>query len=160
MRHTNIKNNIKKKKDIKNLNNAEEDDKKDLKYTFYAYGHENILATHEKTIEFTKDDFLTKKGDCIIGIKANFDLEKLKKFLKFRKARMLIGSDRAKDEIVFGINPRFSSNNELVVRKTDFVSERTFGINANKSASGLNRKIFEILKNPDKKIKAVIESIG
>jgi hypothetical protein len=36
-----------------------------------AVGHPNVLATHEKTIEITKEDFLTPTGDCIIGINAD-----------------------------------------------------------------------------------------
>ena len=30
------------------------------------YGHPNIQATHQKTIEITKDDYLTHEGYCII----------------------------------------------------------------------------------------------
>ena len=37
----------------------------------YAWGHENILCTHNSTIEITKDKSLTKKGDCIIGVNAS-----------------------------------------------------------------------------------------
>jgi hypothetical protein len=34
-------------------------------------GHPNVLATHPRTIEITKDNYLTKEGNCIIGINAN-----------------------------------------------------------------------------------------
>ena len=53
--------------------------------TIYAFGHENLLCTHNTTIELTKDNHLTKKGDCILGIRASkacTDLnEKLKKLI-------------------------------------------------------------------------------
>ena len=35
------------------------------------YGHPNVLATHPRTIEITKDNYLTKEGNCIVGINAN-----------------------------------------------------------------------------------------
>ena len=35
------------------------------------YGHPNIRSLHAKTIEITKDEHLTPRGDCIIGVKAN-----------------------------------------------------------------------------------------
>ena len=43
-------------------------------YKFNAYGHPNILGTHKTTFEFTKDNELTLNGDCIVGVKADFEL--------------------------------------------------------------------------------------
>ena len=43
---------------------------------FSILGHENILATHKNTLEFTKDDFVTKTGDCIVGISSDFNITK------------------------------------------------------------------------------------
>ena len=40
--------------------------------TFKAYGHENIRATHNRTIEFTKHKELSVRGDCIIGVNSDF----------------------------------------------------------------------------------------
>ena len=33
-----------------------------------AQGHPNVLGTHRTTIEITKENFLTKNGNCIIGV--------------------------------------------------------------------------------------------
>lgn len=46
---------------------------------FHITGHENILSTHKNTFEFTKDKHLTKSGTCIVGVNADFELEKIKK---------------------------------------------------------------------------------
>jgi hypothetical protein len=43
-----------------------------------ALGHKNVLATHKTTLEFTKDDYLTKKGDCILAI----NLDKIPKAMQ------------------------------------------------------------------------------
>ena len=64
------------------------------------------------------------------------------------------------DKIIAEINPDFSSNKEIVIRKTDFVSERTMGIKANKAAFELNRGLINLLKkknNKKKKIEDIIK---
>ncbi len=52
-----------------------------MEIKFYAYGHENITGKHKTTLEFTKDKSLTEKGDCIIGVNSDFDLDENKKFI-------------------------------------------------------------------------------
>ena len=49
---------------------------------FKAYGHPNITAKHKTTLEFTKDENLSLRGDCIVGVKADFSLSEIKKFIK------------------------------------------------------------------------------
>mgnify|MGYP001585634981 CR=1 FL=1 len=53
-----------------------------MAYSFACYGHENITARHKTTLEFTKSNELSLKGDCIIGIKADFSLKGIKLFVK------------------------------------------------------------------------------
>lgn len=53
-----------------------------MKYFFTCYGHENITCKHKTTLEFAKDNDLSLKGDCIVGVKADFSLVQLKKFIK------------------------------------------------------------------------------
>ena len=69
-----------------------------------AWGHPNILGTHETTFEITKEKELTKKGDCIIGVKANkscYDLsDEIKSALKEgRKVRITLIAGEEKDVI-------------------------------------------------------------
>ena len=53
-----------------------------MRYSFTCYGHENIASKHKTTLEFTKDKELGLEGDCIVGVKADFSLLQLKKFIK------------------------------------------------------------------------------
>ena len=53
-----------------------------MKYSFTCYGHENITCKHKTTLEFTKDKDLSLKGDCIVGVKADFSLKGVKEFIK------------------------------------------------------------------------------
>jgi hypothetical protein len=55
---------------------------KDLLEKFIVYGHENILSNHYSTLEFTKENHVTKKGDCILGIKSEKSCHDLSENLK------------------------------------------------------------------------------
>lgn len=121
-----------------------------MRYTFHAYGHPNILAMHKSTLEFTKEREVSLKGDCIVGVKADFDLNELKKFInkcKNKKVRIIMEANGIKEEISAEINPHFNSDKEMVIRKTDFVSERTFAINSSKVAFELKKDLVEFLIN-------------
>ena len=53
-----------------------------MKYSFTCCGHENITCRHKTTLEFTKDSDLSIKGDCIIGVKADFSIKEVKRFIE------------------------------------------------------------------------------
>lgn len=131
---------------------------------FFAYGHPNILGTHKTTLEFTKDREISLKGDCIVGVKADFDFKKLRKFIKKCKSNKIkiiiskkLKNKKISETINAEINPEFNSNKELVIRKTGFVSERTFAINADKAAFDLDRSLTKLLKERGSKIDVTIE---
>ena len=139
-----------------------------MHYKFNAFGHPNILATHKATLEFTKDKAISLKGDCIVGVNSNFELSEIKKFIKNpinKKISITIKTiiknkkyKKIQEKIIVQINPNFNSNKEFVIRKTNFVSERTFAINSNKAAFDLNRDLIKFLKEKKNKIMVVIEN--
>ncbi len=125
-----------------------------MKFEIKFKGHKNILAKHRSTLEITKEDHLTKKGDCIIGICSShscFDLpDDLKKELKKgKKIKIVIFTPVGEDIILAYGNPNLILTNKtsIVIRKSDFIDSRTLCIKANKSAKDINRKIIEYLKN-------------
>lgn len=133
-------------------------------YKFHAYGHPNILGTHRTTLEFTKDKELSLKGDCIIGVNADFELGKIRDFIKNSINKKIaitiqtINNKKIKEKINAELNPSFNDDNEIVIRKTDFVSERTLAIKANKVAFELNRDLIDYLKEKKNKIAVIIEN--
>ncbi|MEK6983858.1 MAG: DUF371 domain-containing protein [Nanoarchaeota archaeon] len=141
-----------------------------MQYKFNAYGHPNILATHKTTLEFTKDKEVSLKGDCIVGINADFESSELKNFIKSiknnNKRISITITSKSKnkkqkkiEEIIKAeLNPNFNSNKEFVIRKTDFVSERTFAIRSNKTAFDFNRELVGFLKEKKSKISVIIEN--
>jgi len=125
---------------------------------FLAYGHENITATHPTTIEITKDSELSLRGDCIIGVKANFNKKELLDFIKNKKKLVIkIRVDNLEEIIECKPNPNFNDSHEIVIRKSKYLSQRTLGINSNRAASDLSNEIVKKLKNPNKVIEIIIE---
>jgi len=119
---------------------------------FKAKGHENILATHKNTFEFTKDNFLTKQGDCIVGIK----LDKIP-LAKKGPIKIIISVNNFKEEINAEANPNFKHDNEFVIRISGFLDNRTYAIRADKAAKEFNREMIAALKNPNQKINIEIK---
>ena len=135
-----------------------------MREIIHCYGHENIKATHKSTLEITKEDFLTPRGDCIICIKADKGLEELngefKRALKSgKKVRIRIIVDDLVDEIMASGDERLTFENDvsMVIRKSSYIDGRTLAIKANKAAKDVDRKIIEKLKNPNQKV--IIELI-
>ena len=134
-----------------------------MQYKFHAYGHPNVLGTHKTTFEFTKGNELTRNGNCIIGVNADFDLGKLKEFIKKSKTKKITIAietldKKIKEKIAAELNPNFNDGNEIVIRKTDFISERTLATKADKAAFGLNRGLIRFLKEKKNKITVIIEN--
>ena len=116
---------------------------------FSANGHKNVLSTHRNTVEFTHDKELTLRGDCIIAVNANYNLEEIKNTHLSGKIRIIMEIDGTRDEILAEYNPLFQDPHEMVIRKTDFVDRRTFAIKANKAAKDIKRELVEKMKEAD-----------
>jgi len=127
----------------------------------FAYGHRNIRATHESTLEITKEAELSKRGDCIIAVSANKAINDLhsefKENLRKENARItiLIEVGNAAEVVnAFG-SPRLilTHPTDMVVRKSNFICSRTLAIQADKTACDLSRDFVKRLGNPKQKVK-------
>ncbi|MGO8806494.1 MAG: DUF371 domain-containing protein [Candidatus Bathyarchaeia archaeon] len=126
-----------------------------------AFGHTNIQAIHPSTLMFTKEKHLSKTGDCIVAVgadKAGPDLsdgfkEKLKK--PGAKLTILIEAEGSIVQINAYGSPKLllTHPTDIVIRKSDYISDRTTAIYADKSSSNLSREFVEKLKDPKQKIK-------
>jgi hypothetical protein len=129
--------------------------------TILARGHENIHAAHRTTFEITKENTLSKKGDCIIAVSANKALADLttqfKETLRKENAKITIrinAGETAEVVNAFG-SPKLilTHPTDIVVRKSNFICSRTLAIRADKAACDLQRKLVEKLRNPMQEIK-------
>lgn len=121
----------------------------------HARGHEHVSATHESTFEFTSDDFLTPAGDCILGIEADtvpaaFDPEFV---AACRDSDATITATIEAGDHVDTVTGRghpdltFENDRSMVGRTSDYVDDRTIMIEADKSASDLDRRLIGALSD-------------
>ncbi|MFH1424533.1 MAG: DUF371 domain-containing protein [archaeon] len=119
-----------------------------------ARGHSNIQATHKTTIEVTKESDLTLQGDCIIGVSATAACSDLPEDLKQKlktdcEVQIILKVDGLVEIIKARGSPNLILTNtqDIVIRKSDFIDDRTLCINADKACADLNREFVEKLKN-------------
>ena len=131
---------------------------------FESYGNKNIRATHLTSFEFTKDNYLTRKGDCILGIKATksaTDLTEDFKFLARNRNSIIhvsIEVDGAIETAIGYGHPSlvYTHPRDMVFRKSIYTCERTIMIRSSKAAIDFSRKIIQMLKNPYQKIEITL----
>jgi len=123
------------------------------------YGHPNVLGLHPRAIEITKDSYLTKRGDCIIGINSNkacSDIDpKLKKLIqddeiKIKFEFIVEGSSFE----VFGRGNRnltLENKNDIVIRTTNFVCPRTLSVRCDRGSNNVPREIISSLQKKNTK---------
>jgi len=132
--------------------------------TIFAYGHENIKATHRSTLEITKDARLSEKGDCVIAVSADKSMADLspefKENLRRENTRLVIlieTEEEAEAVNAFGSQRlTLTHPRDIVVRKSDYICSRTLAIQADKAACGLSRKLAEKLRNPKQRVKITL----
>jgi hypothetical protein len=130
----------------------------------FGYGHENIQASHHSTVEFTKDKHLSKNGDCILVVAVDKGLSDLscefKEALRKPNAKLTvkIEADNVSDEVHAKGSHQLTLTNplEMVLRKSDFASDRTLGIHADKAAKDLSRELVEKLKNSNQQARITL----
>ena len=128
-----------------------------MRYEIEFFGHENIRSNHKKTIEITKESHLTPRGDCIVGVNADFNEKELMRVEG--NFKMIITVDGITEELFFEKNPDFSDKTELVIRRGEFSSERTLGLRADRVCSDFSDEFRQRLKIPRNKIDIEIISI-
>ena len=124
--------------------------------SFTAKGHPNIQATHPRTFEFTREDHCTLRGDCIVGVSANFSLAALKSLFSCKRIRIAMRCGSLEEIAHAEINPQFTDPMEFVVRIGEFISERTFATRADTSAAEFSPQFRIAIRNPEAMIQVTI----
>jgi hypothetical protein len=118
-------------------------------------GHPNVQSLHARTLEITKDDNLSLRGDCIVGVgasKACADLDpQIRKRVQDDSAviriELIVGSES------YSINGRgdnkltLLNEHDIVIRKTHFVCPRTLSVGCDKASSDLPRSLVRKLQD-------------
>jgi hypothetical protein len=118
---------------------------KEVVEIIWAHGHHNIQAIHPTTLMFTKEKQISETGDCIVAVaadKAMVDLTpEFKNTMKEPNAKLkiIIEAGEAAEQIVAYGSPKLALTNvvDIVIRKSEFTSDRTLAIKADKSSKDL-----------------------
>jgi len=121
-------------------------------------GHKNIRSLHTRTIEITKDPNLTLNGDCIIGVSATKSCSDLTSTMKnkIRNNDSLLEINLVVEPFSFRIQATGNNNlpltnvHDIVLRKSNFICDRTLCLSCNVSAIQIPRKMIDLLKDPSK----------
>jgi hypothetical protein len=123
------------------------------------YGHPNIRSLHAKTIEITKHEHLTPRGDCIIGVKADKACADLDESFKYRlksnssvvRIEIMVGDESF---LISGLGDErltMLNTHDIVIRKTNFVCPRTMSVLCDKASSDMPRKLVKMLQDQETK---------
>jgi hypothetical protein len=127
-----------------------------LEETFAAHGHSFIRATHEKTIEVTKETRLTTQGDCIVAIGAEKGLRELSPEMRIaaKRPEAIISLSIRLGDRVFTTTGRGDPNltwnhaTDMVARMSSYTCPRTLMIHADKATIHVPRSLVQLLKDP------------
>ena len=127
-----------------------------LEDTFTARGHVNIRATHEKTIEVTRETHLTIQGDCIAAVAAEKGLYDLSAEMReaARRPDTIISLSLRLGDKVFTTTGRgdpsltWDHPTDIVARMSGYTCSRTLMIHSNKATIHIPRSLVQLLKNP------------
>ena len=134
---------------------------------FKAYGHENVIGNHKTTTEITTENFLTKQGTCIVGVRATQKLSDLSSEIKELVTLettiiILIMEINGLVEKITGTGGKdltYSDSTSMVARTSSYQCDRTLMINADKAASDLSREFIGLLKNESAEINCELQFI-
>lgn len=131
---------------------------------FSAQGHPNVLATHPTTFEITKETWLTRRGDCVIAVRATKGAKELS-----RDFRTLCRNGECNVVVELwanGIAERIEGKGapglklthptEMVGRRGLFVSDRTIMVQADRAAFDLRRDLIEALTHSETRLRVRI----
>ncbi len=116
-------------------------------FAVHFKGHPNVRATNTMTLEVTREDFLTLRGDCIIGVMADKACQDLD-----QAARAYLMNDSARLRLVVeveGDHYEFSAQGSsaltlthpisMVVRKSTYTCFRTLAVKSEAAACDVPR---------------------
>ena len=126
--------------------------------TFHCRGHRGISATHDKTLEFTRDENITRRATCVLGVASRHDDETL---LALRgDVEVTLESGGYTDRFTATVSPFFLGDDSLVVRRGPGLRGRTFAHDASKSSADIDRALIAHLGTPDAELTVNMRAIG
>jgi hypothetical protein len=123
------------------------------------WGHPNVRSLHHTTLEITTQLNLTRKGDCIIGVRASKGCSQLDPNIKNNlcKENSVVKIQLIVEPHSFEIVGKTSSKlllshpHDIVIRKSGYVDARTLLIQCNMSCVDVPQYIIHLLQDSSTK---------
>ena len=119
-------------------------------------GHPMVRSLHPTTIEVTTDAHLTERGDCIIGVGASKGCSDLDRRVRARLQggataiiTLVVGNESFTVRCAGDPRLELSHPGDMVIRKSEFVSDRTLALRADSSAKDIPRSMVSKLRDPE-----------
>lgn len=126
--------------------------------SFVCRGHPNIVATHDKTLELTRDVEISRRATCVLGVASTHDDEAL---LALRgRVEVTLECDGASNEFEATISPFFLGDSSLVLRRGAGLRARTLAFDATKTAATIDRELVARLKSSESELRVTIRAQG
>ena len=126
--------------------------------SFRCRGHAGIAATHDKTLEFTREREITRRATCVLGVASDHDDASL---LRLRgDVAVSVEAGGVRDEFTATLTPFFLGDDSLIFRCGAGLRGRTLGYDASKSAAGVDRALVACLSDPCSEVAITIRELG
>jgi 16S rRNA (cytidine1402-2'-O)-methyltransferase len=137
---------------------ASRTDRADLvSVSFVARGHPNVTATHDKTLEITRDADISRRATCVIGVASAHDDRAL---LALRgEVEVTLECDGVHDSFGATISPFFLGDSSLVFRRGAGLRGRTVAFDATKTAATLDRALVARLRSSESELHVTISAV-
>lgn len=117
-------------------------------------GHKNVRATHRTTIEITTHESLSVRGDCIVGVSSDVGCLGLPNDIRcaLQNDSSMVHIRFIVHDDVFVVCGRGSHeltlmhNQDIVLRKSDFVCPRTLVIGCDVASIDMPRRMVQSLQ--------------
>jgi len=126
--------------------------------SFVCRGHPNVSATHDKTVEITRDVDISRRATCVVGVASTHDDRAL---LGLRgRVQVTLECDDAHDTFVATISPFFLGDASLVFRRGAGLRGRTIAFDASKTAAHIDRTLVARLRSSETELRVTIDAMG
>jgi 16S rRNA (cytidine1402-2'-O)-methyltransferase len=124
--------------------------------SFVGRGHPNITATHDKTLEITRDAEISRRATCVVGVSSAHDDRAL---LALRgRVEVTLDCDGARDTFSATVSPFFLGDSSLVFRRGAGLRGRTVAFEASKTAATLDRELVGRLSSSERVLHVTISN--
>jgi 16S rRNA (cytidine1402-2'-O)-methyltransferase len=126
--------------------------------SFTCRGHPAITATHSKTLEFTRDDEITARATCVLGVSSEHRDDQL---LPLRgELEVTLECADASDAFTVTATPFFLGDDSLVFRRGAGLRDRTAGYDASKGAAEIDRALVAAVARRDAELRVTMRETG